>query len=242
MVSNNLNKRTFVAILAACSIPLVGFAKPSTPGQESFHYSVDDITSSQSLDFEVQGFNTSLGNLVAVEFTLNLDENAELNVQNTSNSSSNKFTNASASFKAASITLEGVPEGGGTEDLVVKGNKIDIGPESGTVGADKTKTYTDSDSNSATYTLTGPELSSVYTSGSDYQLDAVFKMFAADVTGSTKSANIFFGGAEDLAGCLDVTYIYSDCCCSVPEPSTWALMGLSLAGFAFLRRKKAKVS
>ena len=234
MLRTNLAKRTLVAALALCSIPLVSFAGVETL---SPYMSTTFDSSGDYIFTNIQPFDTSLGTLIGVEFTLTLDEKADLSVTNLGTSSA-KFSDATADFKQTKITLD-IPTTSGTTTLVTKDSALDIGPESGSVGGGDTKTYKDKDSNSNTTVIFDP--TSMYSSGT-YSLDAAFKEFAADITGTTKSKDIYFGGSEDLVACLEVQYIYSDCCCSVPEPSTWALMGLSLAGLCFLRRKRAKVS
>lgn len=244
-----LSKCILGLTLTLFSLPLVGHAIP-TSGVESF----GPILATNGQFTNIPTFNTNLGTLISVSFKLELDITPILKVINSSSTSSGAFTKAMTKVKESKLTLSYPTSDLGTVTLVTNSDApLTVGPE-GTnahpisIAPGQTLTYTGSlDSNSNS---TGPftDFTPLYVSSpghTSYDLGVLFKQGKQTDSGSTFDSYVSFGGTVCVLEYLTVDYDYFKCDCSVPEPSTWALMGMSLAGLFVMRRfqtKRVKVS
>jgi hypothetical protein len=170
----------------------------------------------------IQKFDTSLGTLTGISFTIVADITATVKVVNLA-TTSETFTNA---FTSDTVTTTG--PGGFTLSTTPTASVA-----SGTVAAGALNTYP-----GTTGTSTG---SSVYTgSFTPYEgpgsatVALGFAGGSASSGGTSPSSDILFGGSAAAGGYVKVTYTYTPS--AVPEPTSMALLGIGMTSFLAFRR------
>ena len=197
----------------------------------------DDTVWPYVYDFTLKGFDTKLGKLTAVEFTLTNNATAVVQVQN-NNHVAVDYTDASASI---GLLVTGP---GGISDLatytatsaagsVPEATEYIIGGQ--TIWVPSTTTVASS-SGSTVHSVAPTNLG-------DFEVGSIALSYEAtspggSYSGKSTSTNVFFGGTVYTGGVAEITYTYT----TVPEPSTWAMMGLGFAGLGFAGMRSTRKS
>ena len=215
-----------IAATALIALPLASIAATETVTPVNT-VGPTDLSGMVSFN-DIPAFNSSLGTLIGVEFTLDLQGTPYLDVYN-DNDGSEDFTAAYARERGK-ITLN-VPTGTTPENVVVLSTPAYIQNVSGTVAGGSMDSIVGPGTNvSSTITVNDP--AAIYTGTGTYDLSAYFQEFAS-IAGGSANPGVSFGGEDDLFASLSVEYFYD---ASVPEPTTWALGLFSIAALFLGRR------
>jgi hypothetical protein len=237
MKNLDLNKRFLGCAAAAILLPLssygitTGSYSPTpTPLSTGMTHSDLDTT------FNVETFDEGVGTLTGVTLTLTFDSDTSFTVQN-EDTAMQSYKKASATFSpSATLTYPG------ESTLTVNDPTTKIGPEKGTLMPDGT-------SGSSNYypgqytTITDPFAVpmtdfSYFESAMGTTTVPITIGLLEDTMVKGTGTDVYFGANDCLEATLSVDYIYANCDCATPEPSTTSmgLIGLVFGGLFFGRR------
>jgi len=209
----------FLCLAAGLLASAVGPAQAAMISFDSTMVPVGAIPSTNNV--AIQKFDTSLGTLTGITFTLNETVKADVQVDNIT-SSSLAFTNA-----FSSVPTTGTGPGGLSLAVTATANVA-----SGTAAPGLNSYPGTTDMASSTSVYTGP-FGPYEGPGVTFQ---TLTFAAGDGTfgGTGGPGSLFFGGTALAGGYISVTYTYTPA--AIPEPSSMALLGIGMVGFFTYRR------
>lgn len=221
--------KTAVALTAVLGAPTCAFAGTHTITET---YAIATAAPPYTVHFQLNGFDTSLGTLTDIELKLSTSTTATLDVFNTL-ATSQTFNGA-----YVSVPMKVTGPGGVSVQAV-----DDAGPASGTVAAAQTYLVGDppkaitSDGTKTIDGLTGSASGATQVASADFGLyeGATVSLSYSALTQvgfypGSAVRGVAFSGTAETGGAFDLVYTYTT---PIPEGSTWAMMGLGLAGLGF---------
>lgn len=219
-----------ICILAVAGL-LMGGAIPAQAAFIEKNYNM----SSQSFDFNhgfnVDQFNSALGTLTGVVFTLTGTMSGDIGLENTAASPNIITVTRPADVQLirnldSYVILTLAPEIGINDaNMPVYDSALDYGGTSGMTQPD-----TDNPSTSASFTDSG--FLSSFIGGGTLVIRLTGELGALNVLGETGKDAEGISANEEYVALLTVGYQYQ----AIPEPATWALLGLG--ALACMRKKE----
>jgi len=198
---------------------------------QTFTYNIAQTQTPFTDTFTLPAFDPALGTLTGVEVTAAWSGVANVSIINTTGVTQT-FTNATVSNPVSvSITLSGLTWTG-TDTLtaaVASGNLTSFA-----------NNFPGLPLTSSTLGNPIPPLSLADFEGAALTIPFVVTGDNGSYSGTSVSG-VYFGGSATVGGDVDIEYTYSN---TVPEPATWAMMGLGFAGLAFAgyRTRRSAIS
>lgn len=183
--------------------------------------------------FDLDLFDSNLGELLGVKVTLNATSQGEVSVYNPSTTTTRSFTAVSV---AVPLTVTGPASTSVAFNLVATynpGSAVSIAPRetldySGIPGSGTSDTVVSS-GNFGSYQAAGGGIS-----------DNAIVVTSTEASASgTGSPGLLYGGTASAFGSVVVEYTYNQAVPEVPEPGTYALLGSGLVAFGLYRRRRA---
>lgn len=202
---------------------LLGAASTAWAASETFTTGVSNNNVGFTESLSLEGFNTNLGTLTAVELNLDLNTSSAVEIFDPS-AMSESFSNASTE---STVNLSG------PDDLTLISQSFGAIVATGTAKPGLT---------TEPATLGTYDISVTPTNLAAYEVNGIqnlnFTISDPNETlgGTSPQNDLFFSGRDNLNGTVDIQYVYS-----VPEPSTWAMMLIGLGAVGFCVRRKASL-
>jgi PEP-CTERM motif len=206
------------ALLLAC-------AAVGTAQADSVTYTSSTVPT-QEIPFDIilalPKFNTNLGTLTGISFTVSTTVEPEIDIQN------NNHTSATINSAFASIPVTATGPDGTT---AMTTSTYNLGTTIVPPGFNQY--FGSTIMNSATSSVTGSF--SAYEGPGNFDTDFTFVSGNGSFGGTTGANKILFGGGANAGGFISVTYTYTPN--PIPEPSAIVLAGIALAGLGVMRRR-----
>lgn len=210
----------FLSLAAVLLASTVGSAKAAT-----ITYTSATIPSNTALPIDttlaIQKFNTHLGTLESITFTLTTTTVGEIQIYNT--------TGSSVGYTSASASVPVTATGPGPTTLSDTAT-VTHGPGTAAPGLNTLPGMSSTSSSTTNYTgplsdYEGPNLAYVgfHVSSND-----------GSFSGVGGNGKLFYGGNATAGGYITVTYTYIPA--PVPEPTSMSLLGIGMVGFFTYRR------
>ena len=217
--------------LALAAAALGATALSAQAATETFTHDIAQTATPFTDTFTLPAFDPALGTLTGVEVSRDWSGAAGVSIYNATGVTQT-FTNATASNPVSvSITLSGLTWTG-TDTLTAA-------VASGTL-APGVNNFPGLPFTSSTLGNPIPPLSLADFEGAALTIPFVVTGGTGSYSG-TSVPGVYFGGSATVGGAVDIEYTYSK---TVPEPATWAMMGLGFAGLAFAgyRTRRSAIS
>jgi hypothetical protein len=212
------------AFLLACA------AGTAQAGTESFTAYTNPAYEKPSFTqtLELSKFNTNLGTLTGITFTVTNNVNGYISIYN-SDTLSHTWTDATTSD---TVTATGP---GSSPATAVTTSTISMA--SGMAGAGVTN-YTPATTSTTTSPSTTVAMSEWHLYQGSGNASVAFSFVASPMTSmgteTGGSGDLYFGGKITAGGSITITYTYTPF--AVPEPASMGLLGIGMAGLLSFRR------
>ena len=224
-----LLKTTLGCLMSLLLASGVSQASP-TPNMssESFSFDTPSTQLPSSTTFVSSGsvpeFNPALGTLLGVGLTLAVADTPVIDIYNFGASSPFNFASYGSEL---AVTSNGNTSTSSSPMYTLNSN--------GTVGSGLTQFVGPSEFEMSQMAAAAGTLSS-YEGLGNVPITVTFADTVPDDLGSGADPGVYFGGETDASSVFTVEYFYE----AIPEPSTWALLALTLGGFGIWRLARAR--